>query len=504
MTENLLRQCIKFALEHGYQIDEGAFKFLIEVSKSTNPLELIREVIAKIENQEEIFIINKKILERLHEDLTLHKIEETPLEVLTKDIQPYAKNVEPKIEVLEDPTDKTKTSGRIKDYIQYFVNRFRKIEKILKSRSDFKDAIPISEIRNSPSKSKIKTICIITDKRERKSSMDLIAEDLKDEIRFTVTPNSERELMEKARKLMLDQVIGVEAVKIDNDFFKVEDIILPEIPNRKSETSKEEIYAVLTSDLHVGSKEFMKEEFDNFISWLNLKYGNEFSRDAAEKAKYLIIAGDLIDGVGVYPNQEKDLEITDIYGQYREVAKLLSKVPEYIEIIVIPGNHDASRKALPQPSIPREYATDLYELNNLHSFGNPAFIRIHGVEFLIYHGRSLDDVISSVPNMSFSAPEQAMKLLLQARHLAPIYGGKTPIAPGDEDHLVIERAPSVFHAGHVHVSNSCTYRGTFIVNSGAWQRQTEYQKMMGLYPTPGIVTLLNLRTFQTINLNFTG
>jgi len=498
MTENQLRQCIKFALEHGYQIDEGAFKFLIEISKSTNPLELMQEVITKIENQEETFIISREILERLH------KIEETRFEGEAKSIQPYAKNVEPKIEVLEDPTDKTKTSGRIKDYIQYFVNRFRKIEKILKSRSDFKDAVPLSQIRNSPPKSKVKAVCIITEKRERKNSIDLIAEDLKDEIRFTVTPNSDRELMEKARKLMLDQVIGIEAVKIGDNFLKVEDIVLPEVPNRKPRTSKEEIYAALISDLHVGSKEFMEEEFNKFLSWLNLEYGNDVSRDAAGKVKYLIIAGDLIDGVGVYPNQEKDLEIPDIYEQYREVAKLLSKVPEYIEIIVIPGNHDASRKALPQPSIPKEYAADLYEISNLHSLGNPAYIRIHGVEFLVYHGRSLDDVISSVPNMSFLAPEQAMKLLLQARHLAPIYGGKTPIAPGDKDHLVIERVPNVFHAGHVHVSKSCTYRGTFIVNSGTWQRQTEYQRMMGLYPTPGIVTLLNLRTFQTINLNFAG
>lgn len=246
----------------------------------------------------------------------------------------------------------------------------------------------------------------------------------------------------------------------------------------------------------------MEKEFNEFLSWLNLKHGNELSREIARKVKYLVIAGDLIDGVGVYPNQEKDLEIPDIYDQYTEVARLLSKVPKHIPIIIIPGNHDASRKSLPQPAIPKEYAAKLYELENLYSLGNPSIVRLHGVEFLIYHGRSLDDVLSSVPKLNFTQPEQAMKLLLQARHLAPIYGGKTPIAPEEIDHLVIERIPDVFHAGHVHVNGSCRYRGTLIINSGAWQRQTEYQKMMGLNPTPGIVTLLNLKTFQTITMNF--
>jgi DNA polymerase II small subunit len=46
------------------------------------------------------------------------------------------------------------------------------------------------------------------------------------------------------------------------------------------------------------------------------------------------------------------------------------------------------------------------------------------------------------------------------------------------------------------------YRGTQIINSGAWQAQTDYQRRVGLVPTPGILTALNLRTLQVRLINF--
>ncbi|MFB0500855.1 MAG: DNA polymerase II small subunit, partial [Candidatus Bathyarchaeia archaeon] len=98
--------------------------------------------------------------------------------------------------------------------------------------------------------------------------------------------------------------------------------------------------------------------------------------------------------------------------------------------------------------------------------------------------------------------DKAMKLLLQSRHLAPIYGQKTPIAPERRDFMVIERVPDIFHTGHVHVMKHDTYRGILMVNSGAWQSQTEYQRKMGLEPTPGIVPVVNLQTLGATTIPF--
>ena len=79
-----------------------------------------------------------------------------------------------------------------------------------------------------------------------------------------------------------------------------------------------------------------------------------------------------------------------------------------------------------------------------------------------------------------------------------------PIAPGKRDHLIIERVPDIFHAGHVHVQAHDRYRGVLVVNSGAWQDKTEYQGKMGLEPTPGIIPIVNLQTLQVMTLSFTG
>jgi len=186
------------------------------------------------------------------------------------------------------------------------------------------------------------------------------------------------------------------------------------------------------------------------------------------------------------------------------VSTYLEQIPDYIELIIIPGNHDASRKALPQPAIPKDYAGHLYEARQVRSLGNPSSLNLHGVEFLLYHGRSIDDIVAVVPGMSHSTPEKAMRLMLQCRHLAPIYGQRTPIAPEKRDSMVVERVPDVFHAGHVHVIKCDTYRGTHIVNSGAWQQQTEYMKRMRLVPVPGILPVVNLQTLQVNTVNFTG
>jgi DNA polymerase II small subunit len=79
---------------------------------------------------------------------------------------------------------------------------------------------------------------------------------------------------------------------------------------------------------------------------------------------------------------------------------------------------------------------------------------------------------------------------------------KTPIAPLPNDTLVVDPPPDIFHAGHVHIIGYEKYRGTLIVNSGTWQRQTMFQKRMDLIPTPGIAPIVNLKTFDVLPLNF--
>jgi DNA polymerase II small subunit len=244
----------------------------------------------------------------------------------------------------------------------------------------------------------------------------------------------------------------------------------------------------------------MKKEFLRFLDWLS---SSSNDNEIVKKIKFLCIGGDLIDGIGIFPNQDKELIEMDAANQMSQAAQLLAKIPKYIKVLVIPGNHDLGRRALPQPAIPRrDLSEQLYGLENCTMLGNPALVDLYGVKVLMYHGQSLDDIIATTPGLSYSRPAEAMKLLLKARHLAPVYGERTPIAPEQEDMMVITEVPDIFHSGHVHILDVQNYRGTLVVNSGAWQSQTKYQQTMGIMPTPGMAVIVNLATLQPFVYDF--
>ncbi len=505
-----LQKAVSFTISSGYQLDKEAFEFLNIIAKTEDPLYLMEEAVRKIRDlpQKPLFI-DRSFLETIkkeacaEEEKLLPPVSPPTTSESRKSFRPYAKDVEDEIKVISDPTDKICTTGSIKEYLEYFQDRFERLKSILRKRMDTKSAVPISIALKAPTKSKVNIIGMVTEKIESKERLFVKIEDLESSATVLVSPNLSKEIVEKARSLLLDQVICVNAIKGNNDLIIAKDFILPELPQKTPHKASIPLYAALMSDLHVGSKKFMEKEFNQFLNWLKGEKGNQKLRNIASHTKYLVIAGDIVDGIGIYPGQLEELSITDIYEQYREAAKFLEQVPEYVEVIIIPGNHDASRKALPQPAIPKEYAEPLYEARKIRSLGNPSAISLHGVEVLLFHGRSLDDIAAVAPNVSFDTPDKSMKLLLQGRHLAPIYGERTPIAPEKQDFMVIDRIPDIFHAGHVHVLKCNRYRGTLIVNSGAWQKQTDFQQKMGLVPTPGIVPIVNLQTSMISTIDFT-
>jgi DNA polymerase II small subunit len=502
MSENL-RKAISLALEAGYQLDKDAFDFLESLPETEDPTALIEKAVKKAETlTEKPLFISCSFLKELLAEKTREPLPKTQLETVKKVFKPYAKEVDSEIKVIEDPTEKICTMGSVEDYLKYFRDRFKRLEKILRRRIDVKDALPISEALRAPKNSKVKVIGMLTEKRESKQRIFLRLEDTGAAAIVFVPQGVEETTRAKVQALLLDQVVCIIAVKSRNDLLVLEDVVFPDVPQRTPRKAPIPVYAALISDLHVGSKLFMEEAFNRFLLWLNGKLGNASQRELAGRVKYVIIAGDIVDGIGVYPGQAKELAVKDIYQQYNVASKFIQQIPEHAELIIIPGNHDASRKALPQPAIAKEYAEGLYEAREVLSLGDPCTISLHGVELLVYHGRSLDDVIATAPNQSFREPEKAMKLLLQCRHLAPIYGQKTLISPEHRDFMVIERIPDIFHTGHIHVEKHEAYRGVSLINSGAWQEQTVFQKKMGLEPTPGIVPIINLQMLQVSTMNF--
>jgi DNA polymerase II small subunit len=513
-----LQRAVEATITAGYQLDSEAFEFLSTFACNDDPAVIVNMALHRIEElDEKPMFIGKSFLETIlrpperpiETQLQPQPPQNKPAELLElpkisskRAVHPYAKDVESRLKIIDDPTGNLTSNGTIEEYLHYFQDRFKRMERLLRQRIDVKAATSISEAKKSPPRAKLKIICMISEKRESKRNIILTVEDLESTATVLVARNAREDVHKKAQRLISDQVVCIAVVKTRNDLFLAEDLIYPEMGNAPQHRAPEPVYAVLTSDMHVGSMKFHREAFDRFLAWLNGNYGNDKVKEIAGHVKYLLIAGDIVDGVGVYPNQIKELVLKDVHKQYELAAKLLDRVPDHIEIVVTPGNHDTPRKALPQPAIGGDFLKNLKESGRVRSLGDPALVSLHGVEVLMYHGRSLDDIIATVPGMAHDHPEDAMKLLLQGRHLSPLYGSKTMLAPEKRDFLVIERVPDIFHAGHIHVLGRCNYRGVLIINSGGWQEQTEYMEKLGLVPTPGKVPVVNLQTLETSVFSF--
>lgn len=440
--------------------------------------------------------------------------EKTAVELITNnttslEINRYSNNV------IYDSNDSINSGEGVEGYVSLFRSRFDKSLRILSNRPDGKRIKKIGNIKQLFSQSRNNSVSnvhskerndellfvagLVMEKKLKKNSYNITIDDQTGLLEVSAYND---DLKKQISLLALDQMIMVE---LENNAkrknYVMKNLYSLDIPDRISNRAHSEVYAVLISDLHIGSKFFMESEFQMFLDWLN---SSGEHKDIVSKIKYICICGDLIDGIGIFPHQDKELLEKDSYSQMEHATKLLSRIPKHMKVFLIPGNHDLGRRALPQPAIPKKYADRIYSLSNVTMLGNPCMINMDGVKTLMFHGQSLDDTIATIPGLSYSKPAEAMKILLKSRHLSPIYGQRTPIAPEVEDMMVIEEIPDIFHSGHVHVIDVDSYKGTLVVNSGAWQTQTPFQRAMGITPTPGIAIVINLSTLKPYQINFTN
>ena len=472
MMKKELSYALDYALKKGFQIHPNALELLERVE--IKDLELTIKQIVREKSKQKRFLINQDDLEDflgLKEDKKLlneHR-------------------------VLFDPTLKITTAEGIEGYNALFSSRFKKLKKIVSNRPEAKLLKSISLIISTKSKEDMFLCGLLSERRSERNITKLTIDDPTGTIETIVF---DKDLQKTAQGLLIDQFVFVKINLGKNGGFIVKDLVVPGIPEHASNRSETETYAVFLSDLHIGSMYFMEKELNDFIAWLS-------SPDpVARKIRFVLICGDLVDGVGIYPGQDKELVFVNVEDQLKKAVEILEKIPKHIKIFIVPGNHDPGRRALPQPAIPEKYELGLWNKENFFILGNPSIVSLNGVKVLLYHGQSIDDVVRTTPGLSYDKPTEVMRRFLQARHLSPIYGSQTPIAPETEDMMVIDEVPDIFQAGHVHVVGFDMYRGVLILNSGAWQHQTPFQAGVGITPTTGIAVIVNLKTFKVYTKDF--
>ena len=412
------------------------------------------------------------------------------------------------VEILRSYTKKPQ-KRTVQDFVGHFNRRLEQIGDILRQRQELQSPQSIKHLKKDQQAA---VIGLVWDKRETKNGHTIL--ELEDKTGTTsVLLSKNRSEFEGIRQdVMLDEVIGITG-KVGDGIIFADNIIIPDVPaSHELKKSPDEAYSLFISDLHCGNKDFYEKEFLNMIKWLKGEYGTDKHKRVAKKIKYLFIVGDMIEGVGIYPGQEDDLSIIDVKEQYAEFAKYLKMIPERVQVIMCPGNHEAGRLAEPQFNLYKDFTQDVFEQPNVHFVSNPSWVRIHrsenfsGFNVLLYHGYSFIYYGNNVPSIfeagGVNNPTKIMKYLLRRRHLAPTHTSNLYIPDPVEDPLVIRDVPDFFISGHTHIADVDTYRGCTMMNCSCWVPITENQRNYGLTIDAGKAILTNLQTRQTKVLSF--
>jgi DNA polymerase II small subunit len=379
----------------------------------------------------------------------------------------------------------SKSKGKMNDFLELFQDKYNFLFGELKNRG-FRPK-SLGKIDRVGRDDDFELVVMISDKFITKNGHVLLSiEDLEGEGKALI-PASDEKLIKKAKRLTVDDVIGLKCKRArTGELIIVNDFAWPNLPQRKPKTSEVDLGLLITSDIHIGSKLFLRDWFEKFVQWTNGKIGTEREREKVGKLKYMIIAGDTVDGVGVFPNHLEELEVKDIYEQYRQLENYLLELPEQMEIFITPGNHDPCRWHDPQPAIVKEYLPKLHGMKNIHFLPSPAWVEIEGQKTLIYHGSGLIGAMGAM-NIPPTKPEEAIKELLIKRDLMSVYGTKHPYAPEPKAYMLVRELPDIYVGGDNHYNAYAQYRGTTIVNNGCWQLTSAYAASKGFINTPGRV-----------------
>jgi DNA polymerase II small subunit len=537
-----MKEIIKAFLKNGYLLNPDLIrslnkldydKFLEEINEKENkPLFLNEDIKRAVYDKKDFFNIDWQEFDKarsLFEQQNEKKIYETFLNILNQNFKELnLKNEDQdksfyKTEI-EENTDLNSNLIILKNYdhinkrmdvdsfTEHYRQRYKILKDILMTRQELQNAVSINHLQNRYEHEKAIIIGLVNDKKTTKNGNLLLTLEDPTGIINAVVSKNKTQLFLEANDILFDEVIGISGSSGDKIIF-VDNLYFPGIPTtNKLKKSDEDVYIAFTSDLQVGNKLFYEKSFLKFISWLNLEYGDKKQKEIAKKVKYLFLPGDLIEGVGVYPGQEEDLIIQDIYKQYGKLAEYLGRIRKDVKIILTPGNHDGIQIAEPQPSYEKKVAPALHELPNIYFTTNPSLVNVastksfSGFNILIYHGYSFFYIAENVDSIRkagrIERPDLIMQYQLKRRHLAPSHSSTLYLPNSKEDPLIIEKIPDFFISGHLHKTIVTNYNNITIANCSCWIGQTEDQLRRGIMPDPCKVILVNLKTREIKILNF--
>ncbi|MGI0070934.1 MAG: metallophosphoesterase [Thermoplasmata archaeon] len=491
MAQGLREHLVAYFEEHHKLVEAGALQLLLA---NHQPLLLSRELVEE-RTGDSPFVTREMVESALAERAPAYamRIDGMLREVArSRDVR-----VEAPFELLREGfSGPPVASDPLAAYSALFHSRYRALARMLRGRPELPNLRPVAGLK--PVEGGASVLGLVREVRTTPKHRHLLltVDDESGSLEVLVPKDSPA-----ARSTFLpDEVVGLrlQFARDPGRLPRAVAVERPDVPaTRTVGRAARPRRAIFLSDLHVGSRSFLTESWEHLVDFLR---GHGPDAELAAAIDHVVVAGDLVDGIGIYPQQERDLAIPDVVEQYAELGRRLAELPERLTIVVVPGNHDAVCPAEPQPALPAALTASFPP--NVHSLANPSTFALNGVVVEAYHGRSFDDLIPALPGASYARPTDVMKRMLQMRHLAPIYGDRTPLAPLPRDGLVIDPAPDILVTGHVHTYGADRYRGVLLLNTSTWQAETEYQRMRNISPVPARAAVVDLATLDLVSLDF--
>lgn len=203
-----------------------------------------------------------------------------------------------------------------------------------------------------------------------------------------------------------------------------------------------EFFLAFIGDTHIGSKYSRLDFLQKFY---------DFAKQ--EGVEYVIHAGDVIEGVNVYPTQVSQLSKFTIDDQVEEVIK---EYPKGVKTLYICGNHGLKEyqkgKSIHPGKVISQRRKDLKWIGDFY-----ARIRLDGSNIYI-------DVVHPTGNPAYAQSYKLQKYI---------------------ERLPSGNKPNILLWGHFHTSLYMSYRNIHAFMVGCFQDANDLTARMGIYPVIG-------------------
>jgi len=208
---------------------------------------------------------------------------------------------------------------------------------------------------------------------------------------------------------------------------------------------------ILTSDWHVGSKGFTRQGFNKLVKDVE-EYG----------VKDVVMPGDLLQGLGVYPLEAMDVIEPSIDKQEQKLKDLLHEFPSKTQFHAVIGNHEEKIKG----------------------------------QWKVGHD-PLQAVAAEVDNFTYYGSVAKLELEKQFTLLMMHGKGGVPYAVSYKGQKIYERLPeqpTIFLHGHIHKLLAVPMPPNhYIMASGTLQRENSWLMQSGLISQVGWLLIRDIK-----------